>query len=214
MLSVSKGDILLEDTLLKAVSILANLIERRIKIYEYEFLYTSQESIITFLYTYSLVHTDLNLLDKVFVDYPFTKQSGSRGKFDIYIDINPGYYIEVKYIRPIPSGMNIPLPQHRGSLINDLVRLSYRAPTKAKKYLLLVACREFITHISNKPGFPTRNKTWRGRIKDLIVTETEDKKISKENRTYLDQKLELQLLRHEVTRLLHIILWKVITLSK
>lgn len=214
MLIISGGDILLEDTLLKSVSTLANLIDRRITIYKDEFLYMSQEPLITFLYTYSLVHAEPNLLDKIFMDYPFTKQSGSRGKFDIYIDINSGYYVEAKYIRPIPSGMNLPLPQHRGSLINDLIRLSYRTPTKAKKYLLLVASREFITHTLNKPGFPTRNKTWHGRIRDLIVTATEYNKISKENRTYLDQKLELQLLRHEATHLLHIILWKVITLSR
>lgn len=205
---------MLEDTLLKSILILTNLIKRRITTYKDGFLYTSQEPLITFLYTYSLVRTDPNLLDKVFVDYPFTKQSGSRGKFDIYIDVNPGYYVEVKYIRPIPSGTNIPLPQHRGELINDLIRLAYKTPSKAKKYLLLVASREFINHLLNKPGFPIYNMTWHGRIRDLIVTATEDNKISKENKTYLDRKAELQLLRHETTHLLHVILWKVITLNR
>lgn len=200
---------MLEDTLLKSVTILANLIKRRIAAYGDEFLYISQEPLITFLYTYSLVHADLNLLDKVFVDYPFTKQTGSRGKFDIYID--PGHYVEVKYIRPIPSGINLPLPQHRGALINDLIRLAYKTPPKTNKYLLLVASREFITHISNKPGFPIHSTSWHGKIRDLIVTATEDNKISKENRTYLNQKVELELLRHEITYPLHIILWKVIT---
>jgi len=80
----------------------------------------------TLLYIHSLICHDSKLIDKVFLDYPFMKQGGSRGKFDIYIDVGPGHYIEVKYIRPIPSGMNLPLPQHRGSLINDVIRLALK----------------------------------------------------------------------------------------
>jgi len=44
--------------------------------------------------------------------------SGSRDEIDIYIDVHPRYYVEIKikYVRPITSGMNCPLPQHRGKL--------------------------------------------------------------------------------------------------
>jgi len=95
----------------------------------------------------------------------------------VYIDVDPGYYIEVKYIRPIPSRLNLPLPQHRGSLINDLIRLAFRTPVKSNKYILLVASKEFITHLMNKPGFPLSpiENTWHGTIRDLIVVKNRRK---------------------------------------
>ncbi len=137
------------------------------------------------------------------------KKSGSRGKFDIYIDIEPGYYIEVKYIRPIPSGMNLPLPQHRGSLINDMIRLAFKTPAKSNKYLLLVASQEFIVHILNKPGFPLNEKLWHGKIGDLIVVDTEKDKISNENKKYLDKEVKQQLLIYRTTYPLYIAMWKI-----
>jgi len=188
-----------------------DLIKKRVKVYGEEFLYPSQESLMTFLYVYSLIRRNPELIDRVFLDYPFTKEAGSRGEFDVYIDVDPGCYIKVKYIRPIPSGMNIPLPQHRGSLINDLIRLAYKTPAKANRYLLLIASREFINHISKKPGFPLHEKPWRGKIEELIVTATEDKQISKEGKVHLGQEVELQLLKHEIAYPLHIALWKVTT---
>ena len=202
---------MLEELLLKSVPTFASLIKKRIEIYGEDFLYLSQESLITFLYVHSLVNKSSELVNKIFLDYPFVKQAGSRGKFDIYVDVDPGYYIEVKYIRPIPSGMNLPLPQHRGSLINDMIRLAYKTPAETNKYLLLVASREFITHISNKPGFPLQEKPWHGKIRDLIVTATEENKISKENKIYLEHEVELRLLKHEILHRLHIVLWKVTT---
>lgn len=202
---------MLEELLLESIPTFASLIKKRIEIYRENFLYLSQESLITFLYVYSLICKNPELVDKIFLDYPFVKQAGSRGKFDIYVDVDPGYYLEVKYIRPIPSGMNLPLPQHRGSLINNIIRLAYKTPAKTNKYLLLVASREFLTHISNKPGFPLRQKPWHGKIRDLIVTPTEANKISKENRVYLDHDVELRLLKHEMLHWLHIVLWKITT---
>jgi len=129
---------LLEDILSESISMFTNLIKKRVKVYGEEFLYPSRESLMTFLYVYSLIRRNPELIDRVFLDYPFTKEAGSRGEFDVYIDVDPGCYIEVKYIRPIPSGMNIPLPQHRGSLINDLIRLAYKTPAKANRYLFLI----------------------------------------------------------------------------
>lgn len=205
---------LLEELLLESIPTFASLIKKRIEIYGEDFLYLSQESLITFLYVYSLICKNSELVGKVFLDYPFVKQAGSRGKFDIYVDVDPGYYIEVKYIRPIPSGWNIPLPQHRGSLIDDMTRLAYKTPAGTNKYLLLVAIREFIIHILNKPGFPLLQKSWHGKIRDLIVTATEENRISRDNRVYLDHEVELRLLKHEMLyrlhiAFLHIVLWKV-----
>lgn len=199
-----------DDMFSKGVSLLAKLIGNRIEAYGEEFLYFSQESLMTFLYMCSLVLQNPEILDKIFIDYPFSKQAGSRGKFDIYIDIDPGYYVEVKYVRPIPSGMNIPLPQHRGSLINDLTRLISRTSIKSHKYLLLVASKEFITHIVNKPGFPLMEATWRGSIRSLIVTKTEENRIAAENRGFLYREIEIRRLNYEVIRPLHIVLWKVV----
>jgi len=202
---------LLEELLLESIPTFASLIKKRMEIYGEDFLYLSQESLITFLCVYSLICKNSGLVDKVFLDYPFVKQAGSRGKFDIYVDVDPGYYIEVKYIRPIPSGRNLPLPQHRGSLINDTTRLAYKTPAWTNKYLLLVANGEFITHISKKPGFPLQQKPWHGKIRALIVTATEENKISKENRVYLEHEVELRLLKYEMLHHLHMVLWKVTT---
>lgn len=169
-----------------------------------------------FLYMSSLISRNSELIDKVFLDYLLPKMTGSRDKLDIYIDEDPGYYIEVKYIRHIPSRKNIPLPQHRGSLINDMIKLVYKTPAKANKYLLLVTTNEFFTHILNKPRFPLDKESWHGRIRDLITTDTEENRLSGENKKYLDKEAGLQLLKYEIVKhrttnlRFHIILWKVI----
>ena len=199
-----------DDVVSVGASPLAELLKKRVAIYGEEFLYTSQEPLITFLYAYSLIAQDVEVLDRLFIDYPFNKQGGSRGKFDIYIDVGVGCYIEIKYIRPIPSGMNLPLPRHRGTLINDLIRLAYKTDKRSNKYLLLVASREFITHLINKPGFPIVNDLWHGKLRDLIVAETEKRQIRSENEEFLDKEVILKRLNYKEAHPLHIVLWKTI----
>ena len=199
-----------EEAIIEGISSLAKLIKKRVELYGEKFLYNSQESLITFLYVYSLVSQNPDLLDKIYLDYPFSKQLGSRGKFDIYIDVNPGYYFEVKYIRPIPSGRNLPLPQHRGSLIDDLIRLATRTSPESNKYLLLVATQEFIKHLTKKPGFPLTKNIWHGAIRELIVTNTEENRISPGNRRHLEYKVGLELRSHKIVYPFHIILWRVL----
>jgi len=200
----------LESVLIDSVPTFANYLRRRIEIYGGEFLYLSQESLMVFLYTYSLISNENNLIDKVFVVYPIAKESGSRNKIDIFINVEPEYYIEVKYVRPIPSEWNIPLPQHRGKLINDIIKLVAQTSPSSNKYLLLVASREFIVHLSNKPGFPQSKTAWRGRIRNLVLAVTEEKQISKENKPYLDREIKQQLLSQEKANALHILLWKIV----
>ena len=202
---------MLEELLLESLDLFTNLLRKRIEIYGKEFLYLSQESLIAFLYVYSLVYNKPELINRVFLDYPFIKQAGLRGRIDLYIDIDPGYYMEVKYIRPIPSGRNLPLTRYRGYVINDVIRLAYKIPARANKYLLLVASKEFIAYMSKKPGFPFQQGFWHGKVGDLIITSTERNAILKEkgNRRYLDQIVDLRLLKHEILHWLHIVLWKI-----
>ena len=221
---------MLENIFSESVSILAELLKKRMKVYGIDFLYISQESLMTFLYVISLISRNPEIVDRVFIEYPFEEvepretdpseeETGPREKFDIFIDVDPKYYVEVKYVRPFPSKRNLPLPRLRGSLINDIVRITCETKKirEAGKYLLLIASDEFINHISKKPGFPLNGKPWRGKINELIVVGTEKNEISNkykefdEYRECLSQEVELHLIRHEVVDPLHIVLWKVTT---
>jgi len=153
------------------------LLQKRIAIYGERFTVLSQEALMSFLFGHSIVDVNKDFLNKVFVEYPIETKFGSRDKIDIYIDVYPGYYVEIKYIRPIPSGMNRPLPQHRGKLIDDVSKLCMLAPPESRKYLLLIADEEFIRHLYNKPGFIFKGVSWKGAIGDLVVNKTEQQQI-------------------------------------
>ena len=73
--------------------------------------------------------------------------------------------------------MNLPLPQHRGTLLNDLVKLATLTPIQSIKYLLLIADENFVKHISRKPGFPLNDKFWEGHIGELVTVKTESNQI-------------------------------------
>jgi len=153
------------------------LLQERITIYEERFTVLSQEALMAFLFGHSIVDVNENFLNKVFIEYPIETNSGSRDKIDIYVDAHLGYYVEIKYVRPIPSGMNRPLPQHRGKLIGDVSKLCILTPPEAHKYLLLIADEEFIRHLYNKPGFIFKGVSWKGSIGGLIVNKTERQQI-------------------------------------
>ena len=140
------------------------------------FLDQSQESLILFLFGTAIVTTRKDYLNSLYIDYPIGKQMGARDKIDIFLDLDNGYYFEVKFMRPIPSRATRPLPQHRGALINDAIKLIKLTPHESHRYLLLVADDEFIRHIEKKPGFPLMGR-WYGQIEDLIVAETERRQI-------------------------------------
>lgn len=140
------------------------------------FLDQSQESLIRFLFGNAIVTTREDYLNSLYTDYPIGKQMGARDKIDIFLDLNNGYYFEVKFMRPIPSRATRPLPQHRGALINDSIKLLKLTPHESHRFLLLVADHEFVRHIEKKPGFPL-NGRWYGQVEDLIVAETERRQI-------------------------------------
>ena len=196
----------LEEVLVGGVKGLAEHLRGRLKAYGDDFLYSSQESLIVLLYIYSLASISPEVLGRVFTDYP-VGGGGSRERVDIFIDFEGGYYVEVKYVRPIPSRTNIPLPQHRGALIYDVVRLLSRGG--AGRYLLLVASREFISHLMNKPGFPIKEGAWEGSLRSLVVTKTEEAVLPPVERGRLDRRARLTRLSYEALPPLSVILWRV-----
>ena len=97
----------------------------------------------------------------------------TRQKIDVFIDTEPGHFFELKFIRPIPSRATRPFPQHRGSLIADLLRLSSLQKDGIKN-LLLVADIPFVRHLVKKPGFPMiTGEKWEGIASNLITVKTE-----------------------------------------
>jgi len=183
------------------------LLQERIKIYGERFTVLSQEALMAFLFGHSIVDVNENLLNKVFVEYPIETNSGSRDKIDIYIDVHPGYYVEIKYVRPIPSGMNRPLPQHRGKLIDDVSKLCILTPPESHKYLLLITDEEFIRHLCNKPGF-FEGVSWKGSIGDLAVNKTERQQI-RNFEEIKEREIELIIRRFSKANMLIVVLWKI-----
>lgn len=200
--------VLLTEFLVHALNLMGDLLNERLNIYGREFLFKSQESLMTFLYGYSIVKTNPKLLGKIFIDYPLELSYGARNKVDLYIDVKPGYYIEVKYIRPIPSGMCRPLPQHRGTIIGDVVKLVKLVPKNSHKFVLLISDRAFINHLVKKPGFPILNKEWSGKISELITNKTEMQQV-KTGSTILEKHLSMVQIGMYVANDLHILLWKI-----
>lgn len=184
------------------------LLQERIKIYGERFTVLSQEALMAFLFGYSIVDANEDLLNKVFVEYPIEMNSGSRDKIDIYIDVHSGYYVEIKYVRPIPSGMNRPLPQHRGKLIDDVSKLCILTPPEAHKYLLLITDEEFMRHLYNKPGFIFKGVSWKGSIGDLVVNKTERQQI-RNFEVIKGREIELIIKRFSKANTLTVVLWKI-----
>lgn len=191
-----------------AISLFAELLRKRLALYGEEFLFQSQEALITFLFAYSIIKAEEQLINKVFIEYPITTAYGSRDKIDLYIDSSNGCYVEVKYIRPIPSGMTRPFPQHRGKIIADIAKLLSLVSEKAIKCILLVSDKSFINHLANKPGFPLYDKSWSGSIESLVVNETERKQIGNFEKV---KALNLRMLNRRLIKVnsLIIVLWQI-----
>jgi hypothetical protein len=141
-----------------------------------EFVEKSQEAVMSFFLAYAIASVKVELLTSLYVEYPLGNKVGSRDKIDLFIPKNKGYYFEIKYNRPIPSGATRPLPKHRGMLINDAVKLITLVPLEAKKFLILISDENFVKHLRKKQGFGLKEK-WSGKIKDLITCATEANEI-------------------------------------
>jgi len=170
------------------------------------FLDQSQESLIRFLFGTAIITTRKDYLNSLYIDYPVGKQVGARDKIDIFLASNNGYYFEVKFMRPIPSRATRPLPQHRGALINDVIKLIKLTPHESHRFLLLVADDEFIRHVEKKPGFPLTG-SWYGQIEDLIVAETERRQIKFPNSYNLN--VEMAVVSEDEVNELIIVLWDI-----
>lgn len=172
------------------------------------FIDKSQESLIRFLFGAAIVTIRKDCLNSIYMDYPVGKRVGARDKIDIFLASNNGYYFEVKFMRPIPSRATRPLPQHRGALINDVIKLTKLTPNESQKFLLLVADDEFMRHIEKKPGFSTTER-WFGQIEELIVAETERRQIKFPNAYNLN--VEMAVVSNDEVDGFFIVLWEIIT---
>jgi len=191
-----------------AFSKFVELLKNRVTSHGERFITLSQEAFISFLFGYSIIEIKKDFLDKIFIEYPIETKFGSRDKIDLYLDIYPGYYVEVKYVRPIPSGMNRPFPQHRGKMIDDVLKLCILTPNESNKYLLLVADEEFIGHLNNKPGFSLKYLNWHGAFNDLVVNKTERRQV-RNFEEIKEREIDLVIKRAYKLDTLVAVLWKI-----
>lgn len=88
---------------------------------------------------------------EVFAEFPCDKLQSQ--KWDIFFAREQGICIELKFLRPIPSGRNPPFPQHFGAVISDLLKLKLLADKDRKRYIILIADDKFCNHLINQ-GLP------------------------------------------------------------
>lgn len=67
----------------------------------------------------------------------------------MFLDEDPGYFLEVKYFRAIPSSQSTPRTQHFGTLVADFLKLNLLANKERRRYELIVAEGAFRTDIRN-----------------------------------------------------------------
>jgi len=193
-----------ENIFTSAIDLFSQHLKSRID-FDVNFIFNSQESLLVFLFGLAVIKVRPDLSNTIYIDYPLGVTEGSRIKIDIYID--PCCYLEMKYVRPIPSEMNLPLPQHRGTLLNDLVKLATLTPIQSLKYLLLIADENFVKHISRKPGFPLNDKFWEGHIGELVTVKTESNQIK--FNFPKDLKVKMRLAKASNINSLYAVLWNI-----
>lgn len=84
---------------------------------------------------------------RVFPEFPLDRDRAQKA--DLFVDEEPGHFLEVKYFRPIPWGWSTPLTQLLGSLFADLLKLYHLANPERERFQLVVAEGAFRTHLEN-----------------------------------------------------------------
>lgn len=106
----------------------------------------------TFRLDYALALTKIAKLEcAVFAEFPCDKNP--KQKWDLFITQEPGTAIEIKFLRPIPSGINPPFTQHFGAVIADVLKLLAFANQDRVRHLILITDLLFKNYLTNQ-GFP------------------------------------------------------------
>ncbi|MFO7793131.1 MAG: hypothetical protein R6W73_09195 [Candidatus Saliniplasma sp.] len=101
---------------------------------------------------------------RVFAEYPCHKSRSQR--WDLCFIHDGLNCIEIKYMRPIPSGRNRPRTQHYGSILSDLFKLKLYSKEESHLYFILITDELFEGYLSRK-NFPIHSKDLVKRKYDL-----------------------------------------------
>ncbi len=101
---------------------------------------------------------------KVFAEYPCHESKSQR--WDLCYFDEGRNCIEIKFMRPIPSGRNRPRTQHYGSILSDLFKLKLYSKEGSDLYFILITDEGFKGYLVRK-DFPIQEKNISERSYDL-----------------------------------------------
>jgi hypothetical protein len=113
-----------------------------------------QEEIFRIDYVLALYQTGLSQ-ERIWAEYPYPKypKSPSNG-VDIFVDAEPGQYMEIKYLRELETGSQRPRTMWLGMLIGDIYKVRHYSADSSMRLLLLIADRTFVGYLKGKGLWP------------------------------------------------------------
>jgi len=130
-------------------------IKRIKKMHDKQTMYYLSEETFRLDYAFSISNAKIDP-SNVYCEYPCDNSFSQ--KLDIFVDVDDGYCIEIKFLRPIPSKKNPPFTQHYGAILADMLKLTLLCDKERSRFLVIVMDDNFHNYFVNK-GLLSRGAT-------------------------------------------------------